>query len=112
MHRTRRPASTRVEMAPPVRQAGLAIATYRAAVKRGLSVVVAITLGVSALAGWMAGSVHGSCEYSCPAQGPCPAPADCLQHPFNWTAAEVAGLLVGMIVAALGVAVLRQRISE
>ena len=65
----------------------------------------------AALVAWGIGSVHDDCEHSCPAQGPCPTPADCLRHHFNWTAAVVLGLVAALIVTALGLFVLRRERS-
>ena len=77
-------------------------------VTRGQSIVVAAALGLGALVGWGIGSVHGDCEHTCPAQGPCPTPADCLNHPFNWTGATVLGAVVAVIVVAVGLAMLNR----
>jgi hypothetical protein len=75
-------------------------------VTRGHSIVVAAALGFGILAGWGIGAAHGECEHTCPAQGPCPTPADCLNHPFNWTGAVVLGAVVALIVVAVGMALL------
>ena len=77
-------------------------------VKRGHSIVVGAALALGILAGWGVGSTHGDCEHTCPAQGPCPTPADCVGRPFNWTGAVVLGIVVSVIVVAVGVAMLRQ----
>jgi len=70
--------------------------------------VVAAALGLGALAGWGVGAAHGDCEHTCPAQGPCPTPADCLNHPFNWTGAIVLGSVVAVVVVAVGLAMLNR----
>jgi len=77
-------------------------------VTRGHSIVVAAALGLGVLAGWGVGTAHADCEHTCPAQGPCPTPADCLNHRFNWTSAVVLGGLVAVIVVAVGLAMLNR----
>jgi len=74
-----------------------------------LAVFVAIALLLAGAAGWGVGRVHNDCEQVCPAGGLCPAPPDCVTHPFNWTAAIVLGAVVGVVVVGLGVLLLRQR---
>jgi len=64
-----------------------------------------VALGLGILAGWGVRLAHGECEHTCPAQGPCPTPADCLDQPFNWTAAVMLGAVVTLIVVAVGLAV-------
>lgn len=77
-------------------------------VKRGRAIVVAVAVAVAVLAGWGVGAAHGDCEHTCPAYGPCPTPADCLHHSFNWTAAIVLGAVVMSIIVAVGVVMLRR----
>ena len=64
-----------------------------------------VALGLGILAGWGVRLAHGECEDTCSAQGPCPTPADCLDQPFNWTAAVMLGAVVTLIVVAVGLAV-------
>jgi len=73
--------------------------------------VLIVAGAVAALVAWGIGSVHGDCERSCPAQGPCPPPADCLRHHFNWTAAVTLGLVAALIVTAFGLFVRRRERS-
>jgi hypothetical protein len=73
-------------------------------VTRARSIVVAVALGLGSLTGWGVGAARGDCEHTCPAQGPCPTPADCLNQPFNWTAAIVLGAAVTLIVVAVRLA--------
>jgi hypothetical protein len=77
-------------------------------VKRGHSILVAAALAVGIVAGWGVGAARGTCEHTCPARGPCPTPLDCLNPPFNWTAAIVLGLVVTAIIVAVGVAMLNR----
>jgi hypothetical protein len=81
-------------------------------VTRARSVVFAVALGLGILAGWGVGAAHGDCEHTCPAHGPCPTPADCLNHPFNWTAAIVIGAVVTLFVVAAGLALQSRAVSD
>jgi hypothetical protein len=74
---------------------------------RAIFIAVAVLLGVAA--GWGVGRVHNDCEQSCPAGGLRPTPIDCLAHPFNWTGAIVLGIVVAVVVAGLGMLLLRRR---
>jgi hypothetical protein len=82
--------------------------TDRVRSRRLYILVGAIVLAV--LAGWGIGSMrHKSCDYSCPAQGPCPEPADCLRHSFNWSGAVVVGIIVAVIATSIGGYIIRPR---
>lgn len=70
--------------------------------------MIAVALGLGLLVGWGIGAAHADCEHTCPAQGPCPTPADCLNHPFNWTGAVVLGAIVAVIVVAVGLAMIHR----